>query len=219
MTTLRAIVLAAGEGRRMGGQKALLEIDGATLVARHVERLLEVGCSSIVVVVRPEAGPRVSELLRAHEAVRVETAATRSQGESLAAGLRRLEGSRGDVVIITPVDMVPAEAGTHQALLGSLTGAALAATPVYRGRGGHPVIAHRSVLAPYERRAEGTIHGAPEPVPPPLRDVLAEAGDARRRVEVDDERVVGDLDTPSDVRALLSGRGGGDRSAAGAGGD
>lgn len=216
MTTLRAIVLAAGEGRRMGESKALLEIEGATLVERHVERLLEVGCSSIVVVVRPEAGPQVSALLRAHEAVRVEAVATRSQGESLAAGLRRLEGSRGDVVIITPVDMLPAEAGTHQALLGSLTGAALAATPVYRGRGGHPVIAHRSVLAAYETPATGA---APKPAPPPLREALAEAGDARRRVEVDDESVIGDLDTPSDVRALLSGRGVSNRSAAGGSGD
>jgi nicotine blue oxidoreductase len=211
-TTIRGIVLAAGEGRRMGSPKALLDLDGTTLVELHVERLLEVGCSSIVVVVRPGAAPAVSALLREHTAVHVEAVATRSQAESLAAALRVLDGSSmGDIIIVTPVDMVPAEATTHAALLASLTGAALAATPVYGERGGHPVIAYRSVLAAYETAAEaGT-------APPSLRDVLAEAGSDRRRVEVDDENVVGDLDTPADLRALASRRGSDVARVAGAG--
>ena len=52
-----AIVLGAGEGRRMGGPKALLVIDGKPLICRHVERLREVECRSIVVVVRSAASP------------------------------------------------------------------------------------------------------------------------------------------------------------------
>lgn len=103
--------------------------------------------------------------------------------------------------------MMPAEAATHQALLASMTGATLAVTPVCRGRGGHPVIVHRSVLAPYEAQARPDALAKGSALPS-LRDVLAAADAERRRVEVDDENVLGDLDTPSDVHALLSGRGG-----------
>ena len=40
MTILSGIVLAAGEGRRMGSTKALLEVRGSTLVEHHVARLV-----------------------------------------------------------------------------------------------------------------------------------------------------------------------------------
>lgn len=197
MTTLCGVVLAAGEGRRMGCAKALLELEGATLVEHHVARLVEVGCTSIVVVVRPGTADVVRTLLREHREARVAAVTTSSQAESLAAGLRVLEeagGTRGDVLIVTPVDMLPAEAGTHHALLACLTGATLAVTPMFGGRGGHPVIAHRAMLAPYQAAPAGAL--------PSLRAVLAQAVERRRRVEVDDPRVLGDLDTPSDVRRI-----------------
>ncbi len=194
MTILSGIVLAAGEGRRMGGVKALLELEGATLVEHHVARLVAIGCRSIAVVVRPDAAEVVRALLSDRDEARVEAVTTCSQGESLTAGLRALDqagSSRNDVIIVTPVDMLPAESETYRALLACLTGTALAVTPVHDGRGGHPVIAHRAVLAPFESQVPGA--------PPSLRDVLAGAGESRRRVEVDDARVLGDLDTPADL--------------------
>jgi CTP:molybdopterin cytidylyltransferase MocA len=148
--------------------------------------------------VRPAAAEVVRSLLRGHEEARVLAVATSAQAESLAAGLQSLDEAchtPDDVILVTPVDMLPAALATHHALLASLTGQALAVTPVHRGRGGHPVIARRALLAPYE--------GAH--VPPPLREVLATAGEARLRVEVEDPRVLGDLDYPADVRALRTG--------------
>jgi|CZKU01.1.fsa_nt_gi CTP:molybdopterin cytidylyltransferase MocA len=200
MTTLGGIVLAAGEGRRMGGAKALLALEGATLVEHHVARLVQVGCTTIAVVVRPDTAEVVRTLLREHREARVEAVTTSSQAESLAAGLRALDeagSTRHDVIVVTPVDMLPAEVATHHTLLAHLTGAALAVTPVYGGRGGHPVVARRVMFAPYEAAGAGALA--------PLREVLAEAAESRRRVEVDDPRVLGDLDTPSDVRAVHTG--------------
>lgn len=196
MTRLCGIVLAAGEGRRMGRAKALLEFEGASLVERHVSRLVEIGCTSITVVARPGSAEAVRRLLNAHPQVWVEAVTTNSQAESLAAAMRLYSGrgAQHEVFVITPVDMLPAEVRTHRALLACLAGATLAVTPRFGGRGGHPVIARRALLAPYETARPSAL--------PPLRDLLQSASVSRRRVEVDDPLVLGDLDTPSDLRAL-----------------
>lgn len=197
MTTLSGIVLAAGEGRRMGRTKALIEIDGASLVARHVVRLAEVGCRSIVVVARATEADLVRSVVGHSSEVHVEGVTTNSQAASLAAGLRALDAAASapdDVIIVTPVDMLPASAETHRALLASLEGSTLAVTPLYAGKGGHPVILRRQVLARYEEPLTDVL--------PPLRDVLGMMMESRRRVEIDDPRVLGDIDTPADLHAL-----------------
>lgn len=193
-----ALVLAAGEGRRMGGAKALLLVDGVPLVQRHLQRLHEAGCRSVAVVVRPAVAPVVAELVRALPSaagVRVVMASTDSQAGSLAVGLRALAGTMGRdaALLVTPVDMLPPALGTVGALLAALQGDVLAATPLRRGRGGHPVAVRAELLAPYLVSEPGEL--------PSLRDVLARAAHRRVRVEVDDETIHGDLDTPSDVRA------------------
>jgi CTP:molybdopterin cytidylyltransferase MocA len=201
-------VLAAGAGRRMGGTKALLVVDGVALVQRHLQRLHEAGCRTMAVVVRPDVAPVVAELVGASllaSWVRVVAASTDSQASSLAVGLRALlagEGSgaeaRGAALLVTPVDMLPPKVETVGALLAALQGDVLAATPLYRGRGGHPVAVRGELLAPY------LSGGSPEAAPS-LRDVLLGAAQRRVRVEVEDAAILGDLDTPSDVRAAHGG--------------
>jgi CTP:molybdopterin cytidylyltransferase MocA len=187
MTTLCGIVLAAGEGRRMGAPKALLELGGTSLAEQHVSRLVEAGCSKVVVVVRPDQADEVRRLLDKYPEVEIEAATTNAQSASLAAGLRR---THHGVIIITPVDLLPARLATYQRLLGSLKPETLAVTPVHAGRGGHPVIVRRALLGSFAE------------APRPLREVLAEAGTARLRVEVDDPNVLGDFDTPADLPAI-----------------
>ncbi|MCM2249826.1 MAG: NTP transferase domain-containing protein, partial [Geothrix sp.] len=46
-----AIILAAGSGRRMGGPKALLQLDGETLLRRVARAALEAGCAPVMAVV------------------------------------------------------------------------------------------------------------------------------------------------------------------------
>jgi CTP:molybdopterin cytidylyltransferase MocA len=218
---VRAIVLAAGEGRRMGGSKALLVVDARPLVVRHVQRLAELGCESIAVVVRPDVARTVSRLLEKAAVsrlfaggldVRVIAAETSSQAASLAAGLatwRSLASAASrsretretldmldtrDTILVVPVDMRPASLGTMRALAGRLASdrEALAVTPSCRGRGGHPIAVRAEVLAPYSASASGA-------EPPPLRDVLAAAGARRVRIDVDDPNVLDDLDEPADL--------------------
>lgn len=49
--TPAALVLAAGAGRRMGGPKALLALEGETLLRRAVKTALGAGCTPVLAVV------------------------------------------------------------------------------------------------------------------------------------------------------------------------
>lgn len=193
-----AIVLAAGHGRRMGGPKALLVVDGEPLISRHVTRLREVGCRPIMVVVRSAIIGEVEAILGhfSNADVRIVVADTTSPAASLQIAMRSLTSvESANPIIVTPVDLLPARRATIASLLAAFESEAVrVATPRHRGRGGHPVVVRASLLATI-----GDDHGHT------LRDVIRAAGDHRHRIDVDDAAVLGDLDTPRDVRVQSAG--------------
>ena len=213
-----AILLAAGHGERMGTPKALLVLDGKTLVERHIERLVHLGCSTVVVVLRPEVAAKLDVALgRWKPQVHVVVARTRSPSESLLAGARALPASFleagdesaptsnvhadaprcADRVLVVPVDMMPPAPTLVRALHAALVPPLLAVTPSYQGRGGHPVLCRREVLVALARAAREGTDGASDV--PSLRDVLRELGPRRARLELDDRSVLDDFDRPSDL--------------------
>jgi CTP:molybdopterin cytidylyltransferase MocA len=137
--TVAGLVLAAGEGRRFGGPKAVAMLAGERLVDRAVRTLTEGGCSPVVVVsgaVDLEvAGARVvaNPLWRS------------GMGSSLRAGLVDLAaaGDRGaadieaTIVLLVDTPWVSAEAVRRLVDQGSGASAAIA---TYDGRRGHPVL-------------------------------------------------------------------------------
>jgi nicotine blue oxidoreductase len=187
---LFGVVLAAGEGRRMGGPKADLTVGGTSLLAAHRQRLEQSGCETTVLVVRPTTvvSDGVAIVVRAE---------TTSQAASLARALAVLRAqcdpAPTDLAIVSPVDLLPASVVTLRTLVRAFEARPelAAATPTYRGRGGHPPVIAFDALATYGR--------SPECEVPPLRDVLRSLGRARARVEVDDASVLGDFDRPSDL--------------------
>lgn len=183
---LGGIVLAAGEGRRMGGAKALLLVEGRPLVWWHVRRLLDAGCSHVTVVAQPHRAALIREQLN-FESVDVIAAATKTQSDSLAVAL---QASRADTLFITPIDLFPAELATLRRLREALSEVD-ACTPQFNGTGGHPVAISRSCLSSFD----GTQS---------LHDVLRLLGARRRRLAVDDAAVLGDFDTPADFAAPVS---------------
>jgi CTP:molybdopterin cytidylyltransferase MocA len=184
--SVTGIVLAAGEGRRMGGPKARLALGGSFLVERHVAALAR-ACARVVVVVRPADAAWVDAALATRPGAVVIGAITPAPAASLQAALPWCGSER---VVVTPVDLLPPAASTLEALLRAIDDDVLAATPTYRGRGGHPVVVRRALL---DRLSPDRT----------LRDVLASAGARRVRIAVEDPHVVGDLDTPSDCAAAL----------------
>ncbi len=202
------IVLAAGLGSRMGGPKTRLMLDDRSFLWHHAERLAEVGCAEVVLVVRPDdpagglgAQPRARSTmpLTARPAL-VVPARPCSQAESFARGLdalARVQGdvSANDVVIVMPVDMLPPRRST----MATLVAAALAedvdaVTPrLRRGdgvreRSGHPIVVRFGLVSGYL---------GPRGSTKPLRDVVRAS--RRVRLDVDDDAIVSDLDTPRDL--------------------
>lgn len=191
MTPSAAIVLAAGEGRRMGGPKALLLVDGKPLIWAHVQRLREAACQPIIVVTRTAVAAALADM----PGVRVIAADTSSMAASLSVAVRNLTPEPNRVVVVAPIDTLPARRTTLELLL---TAAASShthvATPQYRGQSGHPIALRDELLRVFREGYTGT-----------LRDVVRSAGQHRRRVDVDDAAVRSDLNTPADLAALRPG--------------
>lgn len=207
---LFGLVLAAGRGTRMGGPKALVRAFGAPLVTLHAARLAEAGCARVLVAVRPEVRDALAETgeLQATPGVELVAVTTASQAETLDAALAHLRAraaSEGaavdaarDLVVVTPVDLVPPSLATLHALVHALEAsgdARDAATPTFEGRGGHPVVVRLGALAPADGAGAGAASGAP------LRDRLAGLGARRVRVPVADPAVAGDFDRPEHLPA------------------
>ncbi len=184
------VILAAGNGRRLGGAKAALLLGDSPIVAHHLRLAEALCCVRTIAVGRPEDCRWLGAL--GLEAV---PSAAPDQAGSLAVAVRALGPVDADeVVLVTPVDAVPVQTSTVEALLGALGPDLDAVTPTHLGRGGHPALVRVRALVPYRAA-----------LPPPLREVLRALGPRRARVAVDDPAVTTDLDTPDEVARLTGG--------------
>jgi molybdenum cofactor cytidylyltransferase len=193
------IVLAAGASTRMGRSKALLPCGdaGPTFVARVILALRDGGVDDVLVVGR--AGDDALRLeVETHAGRFVENPRPEDgQLSSLLAGLNVADrpGVRG--VLVTPVDVPMITPRTVAALLDAFTASpAPVVRVVHRGRHGHPVIFSRAVFSEL-RRADASV-GA--------RAVVHAHASALHDVEIDDEAVVIDVDTPADYERLFGKR-------------
>lgn len=152
------ILLAAGDGTRMGGPKALLRYaDGTALLTRQVERMSVAaesrGLSANIIVV---LGPAVAEASRLVPAgVRVVENRNHTDGlsTSLSAGLRAVPcTASGAVVSLLDLPDIPAEA--YGRLLDSITPDTLARAH-WNSRPGHPVAIGREHFAEAIHSASG----------------------------------------------------------------
>ena len=193
--TVAGVLLAAGAGRRMGGPKALVELDGEPLVRRGVRLLLEAGCDPILVVVGA-AAVDVAPLCDGADVV-VATEWATGMGASLRAGLAALTDSAATSAVVALVDqpLVTTEA-VHRLVAASAAGA-VAAVATYDGRQRNPVLLDRSVWSGVAEAAVGDA-GA--------RGWLRAHPELVVEVECSDVGSPEDLDTPQDLARLTSAR-------------
>lgn len=138
-----AIVLAAGLSRRLGRQKALVSINGATLVEWSYRRLTDAGCD-VVVVVNNEVAERVAHLLPNATLVENDDPDAGRTG-SLQLGCEALAKQNGGMparLVMAPVDRPAWNANVLEDVLNTPTSGA----PSHQGRRGHPVLLDQTAI-------------------------------------------------------------------------
>jgi CTP:molybdopterin cytidylyltransferase MocA len=185
--TSAGLILAAGESRRMGAPKALLDYRGETFLQRLV-RLFSARCSSVTVVLGAAAEIPVPSPARSV----VNTAWRDGQTSSMQCGLRAIPPD-ADGVLFTLVDHPAVEPATIDALLAA-TGTLR--IPRFDGRRGHPIWFSRDLIS--ELLA----------VPPDgaARDVIRARYPEAQFVDVDDPGILADIDDRAAYETLLGAR-------------
>lgn len=173
----------------MGACKQLLPLEGKTVISRCLETLLGGGISELVVVLGPQGGA-IEEAVRCYP-VKVEK--TPDQKGDMAASVRTGRGALSAAVSGVVIAL------SDHPLVSPLTVAQLAKLhhedqeaiiiPVHEGKKGHPCLFPRPLL--------DELQG-----PLTLRDLLRNHSERVRLVEIYDQGVRLDMDTPEDYMQI-----------------
>lgn len=139
------IVLAAGEGSRAGGPKALRRApDGQPWIVIACQALQSAGCREVIAVLGAEADAAAALLPRGALPV-VATDWHRGQSASLKVGLAAAATSGADAVLLTLVDLPgqTPEAGKRLIAASAEDGREALARAHFDGEPGHPVLIGR----------------------------------------------------------------------------
>jgi CTP:molybdopterin cytidylyltransferase MocA len=187
-----AIVLAAGEGRRVGTPKALLSLGETTFLHRACALVSRPGVAGVVAVIGAEA-ERVREVTLPPAVTVTENPGWRAgMLSSVLCGLAVAEGQGAEAVLLHPVDHPFVAGETVDRVIEALEDGAFAAVPTHDGRRGHPGGFGREAFAAL--RAAPPDRGA--------RHVLAE--NPGRVVEVaGDPGCRRGVNTPADLEAAV----------------
>jgi molybdenum cofactor cytidylyltransferase len=184
MRRVEGIVLAAGASTRMGPFKMELPIGSKTLIESAIEGLSR--AAGRIIVVGGHSIEKLRRVFAAYDAVEIVANARYREGmfTSVKAGVEHVGG---DCFFVLPGDCPLV---TESTFLRLLEAEGEIVIPVYEGRKGHPVLLGSRLAADILR----------EPDNSSLRDFI------RARdftvVEVDDEGVTMDVDTPEDYEKV-----------------
>jgi CTP:molybdopterin cytidylyltransferase MocA len=190
MSRIAGILLAAGEGSRLGRPKALVELGGRTLAERGVAMLREGGADPVLVV----TGAAPLSMATVHTVYNPEWRS--GMGSSLAAGLRELDrepgaGSGAAVIALADQPLVGAEA-VRRLITVYRRGAAVAVA-AYGGKPRNPVLIAREHWPAVLELATGDSGARPFLRAHPELVTLVECGDTGSP---------DDIDTPEDLERL-----------------
>ncbi len=193
---ISAIILAAGESRRMGEQKLLMRWGEKTVIQHVISVFAEAGLDEILVVTgshRNEVESTIVQLKKDHP-LRCVYNENYSMGEMLSSiqcGLRELSNGTAQAALIALGDQPQVRERSVRMVCDAFrkTGSPLV-VPSFQMRRGHPWLVARELW--------GELLDLAPPRTP--RDFLARYKESIHYVKADDASILADLDTPDDYQ-------------------
>lgn len=134
-----AVILAAGEGRRVGGPKALLRFGESTFVAQAARLLTRPGVASVIAVLGHESERVLAEAgLAPSVAVVINAGYRDGMLGSVLRGLEVADTMGANALLLHPVDHPLVDPATVDRVVAALAAGAVIAVPSHAGRRGHP---------------------------------------------------------------------------------
>jgi molybdenum cofactor cytidylyltransferase len=193
---IAGLILAAGESRRMGRDKALLTYDGRSFLQTIIDNLDAAGIEKITVVLGHHAEIIQHAVNRAAVRVVVNQDYQRGQTSSLQLGLAAVVSDSPEAVILCLVDHPAISSGVIAKLREHFESTRPPVLiPTHKGQRGHPVVISQKLF--------------PEllALPPedPANTVIRKYRDATQCVEVTDSGILFDVDDPAAYERLVEG--------------
>jgi CTP:molybdopterin cytidylyltransferase MocA len=182
--TVAGILLAAGNGSRLGQPKATVQLAGSTLAERGVALLRE-GGTGPVIVVTGAVPVEIPGVLAVHNRDWLT-----GMGSSLVTGLRALASADAGAAVIALADQPLVGAEAVRRLIAAYSGGATVAVAAYDGKPRNPVLIARVHWPAVIELATGDAGARP---------FLRARPDLVTVVECGDTGTPDDVDTPEDL--------------------
>ena len=193
-----AVLLAAGEGSRMGNiPKCLIQLDGQTLLQRQLIALTEAGVDEVVVVTGHHhlAVERELEALKSLNPMRVIRNAHANEGQatSVRLGIETL-GSDFDAVIMALSDQPFIDSHDIKALIAAFKKRTVGEIilPMFNGQRGNPIMLSGSVMKTILASGAKMV----------CRNFMDQHPELVHQWQTQNDHYVVDVDTPEDLKAL-----------------
>ena len=195
MSGVAAILLSAGESRRMGRPKALLPWRDSSLLRHQVTALANAGAERVVVVLGHQPENLLPEMqgLTGVDWV-INSDYLQGKTTSIKTGVRTVIEDRPDCLLLLNVDQPRSADVISRVLQEHRSGRALVTIPTCSGKGGHPIVLDGSLLDELLDINEETLG---------IKAVVQRHGESVRRVELGIPEVLWDMNTPEQYEAVL----------------
>jgi molybdenum cofactor cytidylyltransferase len=191
---IAAILLAAGESRRMGVAKPLLDWAGETLIEYQIHQLRDAGINNVIAVLGHGSDEVRPLAQRAGATAVLNDRYAEGRASSLRAGAATVPPDTAEIAVLN-VDQPRPVSVTSRLLAEHLRTGALITLPTYDGKRGHPVFLCGSLLPDLLAATEAD-EG--------LRAIVHRHAADVREVAFDTPIVLLDINTLEDYRRALA---------------
>ncbi len=189
-----AILLAAGESKRMGKPKLLLPFGNSTILEQAIDNLLNSRVDEVIVVVGYQAQEMIKRIANRPVKIALNPAYHEGMGTSIVMGLNLVD-DRSLAVMLVLADQPLIDSDTInrliEAFLNHNKGIVI---PAHKGRRGHPIIFSTS----YKEELlglKGDVGG---------RQIIREHPDDILEIEVNTQSINIDIDTKNNYRSSVN---------------